>query len=103
MSEVAKTTRKRKGAASARTPGTGNAGQAGATADAARARLAEGIGLNPQNAQFASDAGSDPATLARQLTDELRTGCPGGRPKIPSATRCCGWRWTCRAGWSRAS
>ena len=73
MSDVAKTTRKRKGAASARTPEASSAGQAGAAADAARARLAEGTGLDPQNAQFAGDAGSDPVALARQLTDELRT------------------------------
>ena len=73
MSDVTKTTRKRKGAASARTPEASSAGQAGAAADAARARLAEGTGLDPQNAQFAGDAGSDPVALARQLTDELRT------------------------------
>ena len=73
MPDVTKATRSRKAAPTPDRPKVGSTGQAASVADAARDRLAKGDVLKPDTTQFAAEDGTDPAGLARELTDELRT------------------------------
>ena len=72
MSDVAKATRGRKGAAKADEPNT-EGKQASAVSEAARARLAQGAVLGAEDAQFSTEAANDSAKLAAELTEELRS------------------------------